>query len=225
MQDHELDQLIAQSLKAFDPPEPPETVSHHFSPGFEQRMRRVLKGDSLAAPRRFRIRRIWYVLIAALLAMLAMTVTGAVASKTNRVHTFADGIGYLPLGDDAKLEKPELSYDLTPLTEHFTEGVEIHCGEQLTRFYRDAESGEFVEFSSYPKIAFRYHISLPDIQPEQITLNERTALYFGDQGGVGYLLWDTPSAVIVLRSDLPQGELCEIAQEIKVFENGENADQ
>ena len=56
MLDHELDQLIAQSLKAFDPPEPPETASHRFSPGFEQRMRSVLKGDSLAAPRRFRVR-------------------------------------------------------------------------------------------------------------------------------------------------------------------------
>ncbi len=216
MRERDLDALIAQSLKAFGTPEPPDEPPHRFSPAFERRMRSVLGGTS--PPRRFRIRRIWYVMIAALLALLAMTMTCAVATRSHRVNTFADRIGYQALGGEAEQLQPTLSYDLTALTERFSEGVEIHCGEQLTRFFRDAGTGEFVEFSSYPKMVFRYHLSLPDTTPEKLDLNGGEALWFADQGGIGYLLWETPSAVIVLRSDLERDELCGLAEKIQVFE-------
>ncbi|MBQ4465662.1 MAG: hypothetical protein II916_06845 [Oscillospiraceae bacterium] len=217
MREHELDELISKSLKAFGSPEPPKQSPHQFSARFEQQMRPVI---GYSPPRRhFRLRKIWYALIAALLAVFATSMTAAVATKTHRVNTFADGIGYQALGGEALLENPELSYDLTPLYERFSQGVEIHCGEQLTRFFRDADGKEFVEFSSYPKIAFRYHISLPDTDPEPLKLGKKNALWFSDHNEISYLLWDTPSSVVVLRSNLPKEELCSMAERIEVYEN------
>lgn len=221
MRECELDALIAKSLKTFGTPEPPaESTPHCFSPAFEQRMRAVLGGTS-PPRRRLRIRKLSYVLIAALLATLATSVTGAVASRSKQAQTFADRIaGYQTLDSaETVLENPELTYDLTALHERLSQGVEIHCGEQFTRFYRDQDSGEFVEFSSYPKLAFRYHLSLPDAELSSLDVPDKDAVWFEDQSGIGYVLWSTPSAVIVLRSNLSKDELRSLTERIQIFES------
>lgn len=221
MRDCELDALIAQSLKAFGSPEPPaETTPHHFSPAFEQRMRAVLGGTS-PPRRRLRMRKLRYVLIAALIATLATSVSSAVASRSRHVQTFADSLGgYQTLGtEESVLENPELTYDLTALYARFSQGVEIRCGEQLTRFFHNAATGEFVEFSCYSKLVFRYRLSLPETELTPLDVADKEAFWFEDASGMGYVLWSTPSAVVVLRSNLSQEELQTLVERIHIFES------
>lgn len=221
MTEQELDQLIRSSMQICA--QSPEALEpHRFSSGFERKMRQMLPGRNTShRSRRLSMKKIGFALIAALLAALGMSLT-AVASRTRQVQTFADKLsGYQPLDEqEALLEQPQLTYDLSAIPKRFSDGVEIHCGEQTTQFFHDESSGDFIEFSSYPKMIFRYHLSLPDTNPEPLTLNGKDASYFADQSGIGYVLWSTPSTVLILRSSLGKAELSVIAEGIEVYESG-----
>ena len=220
MTDHELDALIRASLQN-GIPEPEESEPHCFSPAFEERMQALLSDTKpRLKSKRFTMRRVTFALIAALLAGLGMSMT-AVATRTKRVQTFADELaGYAPLDEqEARLEQPRLTYDLSGIPPRFEGGVEIHCGEQTTQFFHDEKTGDFLEFSSYPKMVFRYHLSLPDTTPEPLSLDGKDACWFSDQSGIGYVIWSTPSTVLVLRSSVSKAELSVIAGDIQVYES------
>ena len=53
-----------------------------------------------------------------------------------------------------------LTYDLDSLLAKYESGVEIINGEQYTRFFINPDTGEFFEFSSYPKLFFRWHSAI-----------------------------------------------------------------
>lgn len=221
MTDHELDALIRASLQN-GVPEPEEPCEpHRFSPAFEKRMQALLYDTKpRLKAKRFTMRRVTFALIAALLAGLGMSMT-AVATRTKRVQTFADELaGYTPIDEqEACLEQPRLTYDLSGIPPRFEGGVEIHCGEQTTQFFHDEKTGDFLEFSSYPKIAFRYHLSLPETALTPLSIEGKDACWFSDQSGISYVMWSTPSTVLVLRSSLQKAELSVIAGDIQVYES------
>lgn len=219
MSDYELDKLIADSLKQFadDRPEAPCETEHVFSEGFEKRMAQFLYPKE---HRRLPFRRKWLVLIAALLAMLACSLT-VYGSRTHSIHFFADSFSeYEALGEmpEDVPERMRLIYGLEYLQEHYTQGVDIRNDEQFTRFFLDEESGRFLEFSSYPKLLFRYHVNTGLMTSEAITIGEKEVTYYTDTNGMQYLIWSMDASVFVVRSDFEKTALLEAVASIELYE-------
>ncbi len=220
MNEKEFDRLISESLKEQENifPEIPEEPEqrHVFSEQFVSRMNSILPASK---PRRaVQFWKWWFVLAAVLLTLMACSLT-AYGSKTNQIHFFADRFEeYQPLetmAEDAPATA-ELTYDLDFLVDKYDAGVEIVNGEQYTRFFTDPETGNFFEFSSYPKIFFRYH--LEQQETEQIILDDKELLYFTDLNQIHYALWSASSTVFVVRSDMSREQFLDDLKHIQIYE-------
>lgn len=110
----------------------------------------------------------------------------------------------------------KLAYDLDALTEKYDNGVEIVNGEQYTRFFVNPETNTFFEFSSYPKIFFRWHSSIEN--PEIITLGDKKITYFTDKNQIHYALWSASSTVFVVRSDMSREQMLQEIDLIQIYE-------
>lgn len=218
MSEYELDKLIADSLKQFADtcPTPFCGAEHVFSKDFEKHMAKLLKPKER---RRLSLRRQWLVFIAILLAMLACSMT-VYGSKTHRIHFFADKFSeYTPLGemDEDVPERMALIYGLERLQEQYTPGVEIRNEEQYTRFFMDETSGRFLEFSSYPKLMFRYHVNAA-LEMEVLKLGDKEVTYYVDSGGMQYIIWSMDASAFVVRSDFERDTLLNAVDSIELYE-------
>jgi len=220
MNDNELDKLIILSLKACEkdfPEESPPEEEHIFSEQFEINMKKILNDSP---PKSIRVWKWWFVLAAVLLAMMACSLT-VYGSKTNQIHFFADNFEeYEPLetmAEDAPFSA-ELTYDLDSLLAKYESGVEIINGEQYTRFFINPDTGEFFEFSSYPKLFFRYHYDTEQQKTELFMLGDKHLTYFQDRNGIQYALWSGESSVFVVRSDMSREQFLEDVNSIQIYE-------
>lgn len=219
MNDDEFNRLISDSLKQFadSDPDPPYESEHVFSKQFEKQMSPLLYRKE---HHRFPLHRKWFVLITALLTMLSCSLT-AYGSKTNQIHFFADNFPeYSSLGDvDENLpERMDLIYGLDELRSKYTQGVDIHNDEQYTRFFIDEDTGLFLEFSSYPKSMFRYHVSSDFLTEETISLENKQVICYQAQNGMYYILWSMETSVFVVRSNFEKTELIDAVNSIEVYE-------
>ncbi len=219
MNDRQLDALIAESLKSEEDffPEPEE--EHRFSGRFRKKMKYLLYEQEYPPPdRKFRVRRWWFALAAAMLAVSVCSLT-VYGSRTNQIHFFADKfLEYQPL-DTMEEDTPsyaKLAYDLDALAAKYETGVEIVSGEQYTRFFRNPETGEFFEFSSYPKISFRWHAAAEN--PETIVVGDKEITYFTDRSQIHYALWSASATVFVIRSDMSREQMLAEIASVRIYE-------
>lgn len=225
MNDEQLDRLIAASLKTSETDFlsfPEQAQPHVFSAGFEKNMNKLLletqKTEKPSPHRSIRVWKWWFVLAAVLLAVTACSLT-AYGSKTNHIHFFADKFTEYQTLEEMDENAPatvELTYDLDALVAKYESGVEIVNGEQYTRFFTNPETGEFFEFSSYPKLFFRWHTESE--MTEDLILGEKELTYFVDRNQIQYALWSASSTVFVVRSDMSRKQFLEDIESIKIYE-------
>ncbi|MBR0484960.1 MAG: hypothetical protein IJJ69_09320 [Oscillospiraceae bacterium] len=220
MNDKQLNHLISESLKTDEDFFPEITEMHTFSGKFNRNMKYLLREHEtpIIHTRNRHALKWWFVAIAVFLTVSACSLT-AYGSKTNHIHFFADKFSeYQPL-EEMEEDAPanaKLAYDLDALTEKYDNGVEIVNGEQYTRFFVNPETNTFFEFSSYPKIFFRWHSSIEN--PEIITLGDKKITYFTDKNQIHYALWSASSTVFVVRSDMSREQMLQEIDLIQIYE-------
>ncbi|MBE6877288.1 MAG: hypothetical protein E7496_11330 [Ruminococcus sp.] len=220
MNDNQLNQLISESLKTDEDFFPEMTEMHTFSGKFKKNMTSLLREQEtqISHIRNRHALKWWFVLVAVFLSVSACSLT-AYGSKTNHIHFFADKFSeYQPLEemeDDAPASA-KLAYDLDALAEKYDSGVEIVNGEQYTRFFVNPETNAFFEFSSYPKIFFRWHSAIEN--PETITLGDKKITFFTDKNQIHYALWSASATVFVVRSDMSREQMLQEIDSIQIYE-------